>query len=97
MVPVFTKLCQLVTKDLFEFSSVKPIYSEEEVDKLNEAIADVLEDEDGWLEAVYGVKSTLPNATWVEKVVKEGKWVFDSTALRNKIFQKAGLDTRHIR
>ena len=86
--PNFTKLCLFVTKDLFEFSSVKPIYDEEEVQLLEDAIVEVLEDDDeGWLTAVYDTKGSLRNEAWVEKVTKEGKWVFDATALRARVFR----------
>ena len=52
--------------------------------------------EDVFLEHVYGAKSRLPNAEWLEKVgSKEGKWIFDATLLREKVFAQAGVDKLH--
>lgn len=92
--PVFLKFCRLVTVELFEFSSVKVTYSEDEVQKLEDILEDVLED---WLDTVYDVKSTLVNEAWIEKVTKEGKLIFDAELLRAKVFEKAGVNVKHMK
>lgn len=98
MKPAFSKLCSFVTTDIFNFSNVKVSFDEGEIESLEEGFEDALDDETiGWLEVVYGVKSTLPNATWMEKVTKEGKWVFDATAMRALVFKLAKVDTKHIK
>lgn len=55
------------------------------------------DENEGWLEVVYGVKSQLPNESWMEKVTKEGRWIFDATALRAKVFKFGKVDTRHMK
>ena len=53
--------------------------------------------EDVWIEALYGHHATLQNETWLEKVsqTKECKFVFNATLLREKLFEKAGVQVKH--
>lgn len=95
LAPAFAKMCKLVTTDVFNFSTVKCKYDEDERISLEEASEPVLEDQ--LLDALYGFSSTLQNEVWLEKITKEGKWVFDATQLRAKLFESAQVATKHIK
>ena len=93
--PVFKKICQLATTELFDFSHVKNIsYDAGERKKLESAIEAIREDK--WLEDMYGAASTLQNAKWVEQVTNAGKWIFDSAELRKRLFEESGVQAKHI-
>ena len=100
IIPVFQKICKLVTVDIFTLANqhggVSNIYNETETTKLvNEENLEILREED-WLEAVFGVQSRLDNDTWLSKVVmKEANWVYDPKQLRAKLFKQAGITSRH--
>ena len=92
--PAFLKMCNLVTAELFEFSTVKKVYDEAQVDELKGIMEENIME--AWLEDVYDVKSSLVNDAWLQKVTNEAKWVFDAVALRGRIFKEAGVDVKHI-
>ena len=100
IIPVFLKLCKLVTVDIFvlanQHGGVSNIYNESETAKLvNNNNIDELR-EDVWLEAVFGVQSRLPNEDWLTKVQqKDGKWIYDPKELRVKLFEQASIKARH--
>jgi len=88
------------TIDVFNFPTSKlprNPYSEEEMNRISNAIEVVLEDV--WIEALYGNKSTLLNDAWLEKVskTKEGKFVFNATKLREALFDKANVEIKHLK
>ena len=88
--PAFDKMCMLVTRDIHEMGvrteAFASIYDDDDLKKLSED--EVLETvrDDQWLEDVYGVNSRLENTEWVQRVVKQGKWVFNAKELRDKVF-----------
>ena len=99
LIPVFQKLCELVTQDVFKYAiehvGAGSIYSEDEVKKLvNKDIIEAIR-EDQWLEEVYGQNSRLDNALWVEKVTKKAKWIYEPSEMRKKLFAEAGISIRH--
>ena len=76
-------------------SNVESLYSTEEASKLEQAFEDLAEDD--WLEVVYGPASSLPNEEWLDQVMSpEGRFVFDATVMRAKIFEKASVSVKHI-
>lgn len=90
LVPVFKKLCSFVTHDIFEMAKASgdsvEIYTAVEVASLiSDGTLEIVR-EDQWLEGVYGVQARLENSAWVERVVKEGKWIYSATELRAKLF-----------
>ena len=102
MIPVFTKLCSLVTEDVFTWANqhggVSVIYNEDECKSLINK--DKLEElrEDVWLDEVYGNNSRLPNQDWLNKVSdKKGKasWIYEPCNLRTKLFELASIQQRH--
>ena len=56
-------MCQLVTTDLFDFSTVKCEYSEDERNDLEEAIESVLDNQ--LLEALFGNTTTIQYEVWL--------------------------------
>jgi len=99
LIPMFQKLCELVTKDVFKFATehvgAGSIYSEDEVKKLfDQGVVEVIR-EDMWLEEVYGSQSRLDNAVWVERVTKKAKWIYEPSEMRKKLFAEAGIQIRH--
>ena len=102
IIPVFSKLCNLVTVDVFTLANqhggVSIIYNEGECKNLVDK--DKLEElrEDVWLEEVYGAQSRLPNQDWLNKVSeKKGKasWIYEPNNLRTKLFEMASIQQRH--
>lgn len=51
--------------------------------------------EEVWLEEVFGAQSRMESDAWVEKVKGEAVWIFDSAAVRKKIFAEAKVTVRH--
>ena len=45
---------------------------------------------------MYGYASTLKNEAWVEKIQKEGKWIFDAANLRARLFAEAKIAVKHM-
>ena len=43
------------------------------------------EEENSILDIIFGVQSKVKYEVFKEKVIKEGKWIFKSTEVRNKI------------
>ena len=71
-IPVFTKMAQLVTKDIFNLTKrcgeTDFSYSDSDVRKiLDEENLEVIREEQ-WLDDVYGNQSRLTNERWLEKV-----------------------------
>ena len=95
MAPTFEKLCTFATMDVFGMAEdeVERIYSTEKEEQLKEQIEVVLEDD--WLEEVYGSASRLENDVWLKALQGKAGWVFDSTELRRRLFEKAGLSIQH--
>lgn len=102
LIPVFAKVCSLVTKDLFQFANAhggaSNIYDETECNNMIDKT--MLEElrEDEWLEEVYGAQSRLDNEVWLNKVAdKKGKasWIFEPCKLRDKLMEKASVQKRH--
>ena len=95
MAPTFEKLCTFATMDVFGMAEdeVERIYSTEKEEQLKEQIEVVLEDD--WLEEVYGSASRLENEAWLKAVQGKAGWVFDSSELRRRLFEKAGLSIQH--
>ena len=94
--PTFAKMCLLVTKDVHqvgvltgEFSA---IYDDDTLNKLGEQDGLEAVAEDQWLEDVYGAHSRLENTEWVQRVVKEGKWIFNAKDLRKRVFEQQEVD-----
>lgn len=70
-------------------------YSAEEQESLEGVFEDVSEED--WLEVIYGSNSNLTNHVWLEKVISpEGRYVFDATIMRAKIFATASVTPKHI-
>ena len=102
IIPVFTKLCQFVTSDIFALANTNGgasnIYLEAECKQM--VNKDKLEElrEDVWLDEVYGAMSRLDNASWLAKVsAKTGKasWIFEPINLRAKVMEITGIEKRH--
>ena len=74
IIPVFKKLCQLATVEIFElsnaFGDVDTVYNEVECEDL--VSDDNLEQlrEDIWLEFIFGAQSRLENEIWLQKVIE---------------------------
>lgn len=92
--PTFKKMCELATTALFDFSNLKISYSADDRKELEDSFVLLLED--SWLEDMYGAASTLQNDAWVERIMKEGKWVFDATEIRARLFAEAKIAVKHI-
>ena len=89
--PVFSKLCALVTTELFDFSSVKNKVSRSACQSLSDTFEVILED--FWLEAVFESQGKLHHEVWLEKVKsKAGNFIFDAALLRSMIFEQAGVE-----
>jgi len=87
------KMCNLVTNELFDFSSVKIDYSADERKELADSFEEVREN---WLEDMYGPASTLKNEAWIERIHKEGKWIFNAAELRARLFKEAKIEAKHF-
>ena len=94
--PAFLKLCQFVTVDLIKMGVLlgefEQMYSDEEMEALvsNDVIETVREDQ--WLDDVYGTNSRMHNQDWLQKVVKDGNWLFVAKDLRKRVFKAAEID-----
>lgn len=99
LIPVFQKMCKFVTTDIFSLAKasgdVVDIYNEDECRGLVSDDCLEIVREDQWLESVYGAQSRLENSAWLERVQKDGKWIFDPKELRAKLFAQAGYTARH--
>ena len=96
--PAFKKMCALVTTELFDLAHLKIQYSTADKKKLVKAAEELLDgDEGSWLDAVYGSSSTQVNAKWLEKVTSDGKWIFDATYVRAKLFELAQVQVKHMK
>lgn len=100
LAPVFQKLCELVTIDIFSLTEAhgkaSVIYNEAECQKLvSDATIEELR-EYVWLEEVFGAQSRLDNEDWLKKVADpKASWIFEPNKLREKIFEKASIVPRH--
>jgi len=52
--------------------------------------------EEKWLEDMYGASSTLQNDAWMERILKEGKWILDSADVRARLFAEAKIAVKHM-
>ena len=68
-------------------------YTEEECDRLREQVEDLREDQ--YLEDVFGMTGYLETEDWMKVMCKKGKWIFDSTEVRKRIFKLAEIEVRH--
>ena len=48
------------------------------------------------LEDVFGLKSTIRFDYFVERVSKEGSWLFNTPEVRRRIFEAAGVEMKHF-
>ena len=77
MEAIFEKLCGLACYELFTIvDDVEQFYSEEEMEKIKEAVEDVREDQ--YLEQVFGDEAKLDKNVWLDKMNTTASWVFDS-------------------
>ena len=70
--PVFDKLCDFATVDVFGFSlregmTTEAVYTEDECASIQEQREILKED---WLEPIYGATSKLLSLVWANKVAK---------------------------
>ena len=99
LIPVFTKMSKLVTKDIFiltrkcgetnfafDEGSIRKILDDENLEIIRE---------EQWLDEVYGNSSRLANNMWLEKVSSVGKWIFSAVELRKKIFSTAQVPYKY--
>jgi len=92
--PTFKKMCALATTELFDFSHLKISYSAGDRKEIEDSVEILLEEK--WLEDMYGASSTLQNDAWMEKIQKEGKWIFDSADVRARLFAEAKVAVKHM-
>ena len=51
--------------------------------------------EDQYLEDVFGLHSYLETEAWIERMVNDGKWIFDSSQIRKRMLALADITLRH--
>ena len=93
--PTFKKMCALVTCELFDFSGLKVSYEKADRKELESSALSLMEDQ--WLEDMYGSASTLQNEAWVEQMKRVGKWIFDASELRARLFKESGVEVKHLK
>ena len=91
-------MCLFATVRIFKyyekFGGGEMLYSEEELQKLTEAIDELKDD---WTDSVFDADSKLCNEKWMEKVGrKENNWLFNSQLIREKVFEKAEIENRYL-
>ena len=99
VIPVFEKICSLVTHDIFKLAHAagvaSDIYTDDEVKSmLSKDNLEILR-EDQWLEQIYGAKSRLENDQWLEAITMKANWILKAEELRTKVLGQAGIDARH--
>ena len=98
--PVFDKICAFSTTDVFELAletGTEDIYNADEKKKIGHK--DVFETirEEIWLEDVFGAQSRMGSEAWVAKVkLPAANWIFNSEAIRQKVFAEAKITPRHV-
>ena len=81
-------MCQLVTADIFELANqhanVAPIYTEDEVEKLDKEEAMSYTYKYYHIDYVFGASSSLDKDKWLAKVTSEADywWILDARELR---------------
>lgn len=96
LIPIFKKICEFVTKDVFELTAsidggIESPYPTQTVSKLLDTETMEIVREEQWLEEVYGAQSRLDNEVWLEKVTKTAKWIYIAKDLRKKLFEVANV------
>jgi hypothetical protein len=51
--------------------------------------------EDQFLEDIFGVQARLENKEWMTKLTKDAKWIFDSSDVRKRLHNLAGIDLKY--
>lgn len=99
--PVFNKMCDLVTKDVFgELSRIaghETLYEEHELQKLNSDVYDLIREDgdDAFLDAVFGSNSFLEHDVWADMCAKHGAYLFNAVALRKRVLKDAELEFKY--
>ena len=90
------KLCSLVTSELFPLVvGVSECYDLNDVRQL-ERYFDTIRDD--WINEVYGRKGMITSQVWLAQVASvDGKYIFNARKLREKIFDRAGIDRKDIK
>ena len=96
---VLLKLCRLVSIDVTEAACLTHMYNDQERAKLNQASKKLSgqdkKDKDNALEAIFGEKETLTCEEFVQKVTKDVEWIIHAPKLREKLWEKADVESRH--
>ena len=76
----------MVTYEAADGAGMPELYSNEERNQLNPTIfkqlAGIDEEENSFIDIIFGVQSKIKYEVFKEKVIKEGKWIFNATELR---------------
>jgi len=68
-------------------------YTKEELQQVRGAIDELKEQ---WIDGIFDVDSKLDARDWIEKAAStENKWALEPKELRERVFEKAGLDWRY--
>ncbi len=93
--PVWRKLVEFCTTDLFDMAKLKVKYSDDEAKQIEDVIEEMSED---FLDAMYGNNSSLKNDAWMEKIMSPACiYMFDAAEIRRIAFEKSGVDVKHIK
>ena len=97
--PNFWKLVRMATSDTFSAAhavgGVGEVYGSDDTDKFEDYVNDELSED--FLDTVYGDNSKLANAEYLKIVSgKEGSWIFDPAAVREKVLKGCGIDEKHF-
>ena len=82
-------------------ANLPDLYSSEERKLLDPSIFNQLlgtdDEENSVIEIIFGVQSKVKYEVFKEKVIKEGKWIFNATELRQKIHKlNNNMPLKHI-
>lgn len=92
--PIFNKLIELCTKDIFfEFTriaGVEVMYDDNDSGVLSVYKVDDFLD-DVYLEDVFGNNSRIPYDIWQKQTAGVGSYVLSASTLRSKYLEKAGI------
>ena len=90
----------MVTIDAAEGAGMPELYSEEQREMLqNEIFGQVIglqEEENSLLDAIFGVQAKVMYEVFKEKTIKDAKWIFNATKLRQRVHEAANMPLTHI-